>query len=289
MKILIIGGTRFFGIPMVNQLLKNGHDVTIATRGLTSDSFGKRVSRIQLDVYVPESVRGALIGKHYDVVIDKMGYGSLDIKSILDSVECKKFIHMSTAGVYKLNHFNIMETEYNACNTPIRWCTRGDYDYDTVKRMAEAVLAQNYSDLDWTAVRSPFVLGNDDYTNRLDFYIKHIVNGIPMYVDNLETKMSVSFADDIGKFMAFLVNKEGVGAINYCSKGIVSIEDIIHQIECVAGVKARLSKDGEIAPYNGTQSYSLNIDKAVQLGYKVCEVHEWLDELIEYGVRRLNK
>ena len=35
MKILVIGGTRFFGIHMVNALLQRGYDITIATRGLT--------------------------------------------------------------------------------------------------------------------------------------------------------------------------------------------------------------------------------------------------------------
>ncbi len=29
MKVLVLGGTRFFGIHMVNELLKMGHDVTI--------------------------------------------------------------------------------------------------------------------------------------------------------------------------------------------------------------------------------------------------------------------
>ena len=43
MNILVIGGTRFFGIDMVNELLTAGHDVTIATRGKASDSFGDNV------------------------------------------------------------------------------------------------------------------------------------------------------------------------------------------------------------------------------------------------------
>ncbi len=38
MKILVIGGTRYFGIHMVNKLLERGHKVTIATRGKTPDS-----------------------------------------------------------------------------------------------------------------------------------------------------------------------------------------------------------------------------------------------------------
>ena len=43
MNILVIGGTRFFSIHMVNELLTAGHDVTIATRGKASDSFGDKV------------------------------------------------------------------------------------------------------------------------------------------------------------------------------------------------------------------------------------------------------
>ena len=46
MKILVIGGTRFFGIHMVKELLDRGHDITIATRGLTPDNFGDKVKRI---------------------------------------------------------------------------------------------------------------------------------------------------------------------------------------------------------------------------------------------------
>lgn len=46
MNILVIGGTRFFGIHMVNELLTAGYDVTIATRGKASDSFGDKVKRI---------------------------------------------------------------------------------------------------------------------------------------------------------------------------------------------------------------------------------------------------
>lgn len=33
MEILVIGGTRYFGIHMVNKLLEQGYKVTIATRG----------------------------------------------------------------------------------------------------------------------------------------------------------------------------------------------------------------------------------------------------------------
>ncbi len=37
MKILVLGGTRFFGIHMVKDLIDKGHDITIATRGNAKD------------------------------------------------------------------------------------------------------------------------------------------------------------------------------------------------------------------------------------------------------------
>lgn len=48
-KVLVLGGTRFFGKHLVEYLLQAGHDVTIATRGVTEDSFGNEVKRIIVD------------------------------------------------------------------------------------------------------------------------------------------------------------------------------------------------------------------------------------------------
>ena len=79
MKILVIGGTRFFGIHMVNELLRNGHAVTIASRGKTKDDFGDKVSRIILQRTDADSIKNALNNQHFDVVIDKIAYCSNDI------------------------------------------------------------------------------------------------------------------------------------------------------------------------------------------------------------------
>ena len=82
MKILVIGGTRYFGIHMVNKLLEQGHEVTIATRGKTPDSYGDKVERITIQRTNEESMR------HFDVVIDKIAYCSNDIRYVMDYVDC---------------------------------------------------------------------------------------------------------------------------------------------------------------------------------------------------------
>lgn len=81
MKILVLGGTRFFGIPMINTLLDAGHDLTIATRGITSDVYGDKVKRVIFERTNAGSVKNALGGIHYDVVIDKIAYCSNDYHS----------------------------------------------------------------------------------------------------------------------------------------------------------------------------------------------------------------
>ena len=32
MEILVVGGTKYFGIPMVQKLIEQGHRITLATR-----------------------------------------------------------------------------------------------------------------------------------------------------------------------------------------------------------------------------------------------------------------
>ena len=83
MNVLVIGGTRFFGIPMVEELLNSGHEVTIATRGLSADSFGSRVKRLTLDRTDTQSLRSTLSARHFDVIIDKLAYCSNDIKNLI--------------------------------------------------------------------------------------------------------------------------------------------------------------------------------------------------------------
>ena len=133
MKILVIGGTRFFGIHMVEELLKTGHDVTIATRGLSADGYSRRVQRIVFDRTDADSVRNALSGRHFDVIIDKLAYCSNDIKSLMDAADCNQYIHMSTTAVYEPKHRDTVESDFDENAKELVWCSRPD--------LAEAITA----------------------------------------------------------------------------------------------------------------------------------------------------
>lgn len=286
MKILVIGGTRFFGIPMVYELLEKGHQVTIATRGKTQDTFGDRVGRIVLERTDPESMRNALADKQYDVVIDKIAYCSNDIKYALDVINCNKYIYMSTTAVYQPKHINTKEEEFDGAEGELIWCNRSDLSYAKMKRQAECALRQAYGNKDWLAVRYPFVVGKDDYTNRLRFYVEHVIKSAPMHIDNLNCQMGFIRSDEAGRFLAFLADtdKKTIKVINGSSAGTISLKEILNYVEQKTGKKAILNSTGEAAPYNGEEEYSINTERAQKLGFQFSDLHDWIYELLDYYI-----
>ena len=285
MRILMIGGTRYFGKYTIDALLKEGHEVTIATRGNAKDTYGERVQRVKLDRANGESVKAAIGGQHYDVIIDKIAYGSNDIPPVLDHVTCDRYIQMSTTSVYVQKHKDTKEEEYMPENWPLKWCSRNDYDYGETKRQAEAALVQVYGATQSVMVRYPFVVGEDDYSKRTLFYVQHVMEEKPMYIDNVDEQMGFIRSDEAGDFIAYLADKDFTGPVNGAAYGTASVREILDYVEEKTGKKAILSEDGEPAPYNGECAYSINVQKAEALGYRFSTLKDWLYDLLDACIR----
>lgn len=283
MNILVLGGTRFFGIPMVKELTAR-HNVTIATRGLTADSFGGSVERIKLDRTDAADIRRALSGRHFDLIIDKIAYCSNDIRNLLQAADCGRYILMSSTAVYNPLHENTTEDDFLPEKEELIWCNRPDFPYAQVKRYAEAALFREYSNIPSAAVRYPFVIGRDDYTGRLRFYVKNAINGTPMRIDNPDAAMSFISSEEAGKFLAFIAEKDFCGAINGASGGTVSIRQILDYVEKKTGKRAVISEKGEPSPYNSTPEYSINTDKAAALGYNFRHINDYIYDLLDYYI-----
>ena len=284
MNILVIGGTRFFGVHMVNELVKRGHLVTIATRGLAKDSFGDKVKRIIFDRSDRDSIRTAFKDKHFDVVIDKIAYCSNDIRNVLEVLDCDRYIYMSTTAVYEPKTINTVEENYDGRGKELVWCDRGDGSYSEVKRQAEIALSNVYSNVNWTAVRYPVVLGKDDYTNRLRFYVEHIIKGVPMNVDNADLQMGYISSDEAGRFLAFIAEQDFCGAVNGSAHGTISLSEIMEYVGQKTGCRAIISPEGDNAPYNGECEFSINTDKAQAMGFEFSNLKDWIYELVDYYV-----
>lgn len=280
MNVLVLGGTRYFGVHMVEALLQKGHTITIATRGLKKDNFGNRVHRVVIERTSPQSMAETFCGKSFDVVCDSLAYCSNDVKYALDSINCKRYVMTSSASVYNL-HVNTVESDFNPLEKPLKWCNRADYPYDEIKRLAECAVFQAYPSQNSIAVRFPFVIGDDDYTKRLYFYVEHVVKGLPMFIDDIDAQMGFVNSREAGRFLAFLAEQKVTGTINGSNEGTISLNEIIKYVEEKTGKQAILSKEGDPAPYNGGMDYSLNTELASDSGFHFSPVNSYIYQLLD--------
>lgn len=288
MNILVIGGTRFFGVPMVERLLARDHTVTLATRGRTPDAFGDRVARLILDRQDAASIAAALAGHSYDVAIDKIAYCSNDIQKLLPHLDCGRYILMSSASVYNPIRADTPETDFDAAAYPLVWCDRRDFDYAEIKRQAEAALCQRFGSVPSAMVRYPVVLGRHDYTGRLRFYVEHVLRGTPMYIDDLDSRISFIGEDEAGEFLAYLAETDFTGPVNGAAHGDVSIAELLRYIEDRTGRTAVLAPEGDPAPYNGDPAQAtLDVRRAEALGYAFSNLRDWIFDLIDFELRQL--
>jgi nucleoside-diphosphate-sugar epimerase len=288
MKVLVLGGTKYFGIHMVQALIQNGHDVTIATRGQAQDTYGSSVKRIIVERTSEESMANAFYRKSYDVVCDNLACSSNDVKYALDAINCKRYIMTSSASVYNL-HPNTSEKDFNPLKKQLVWCDRTDYSFDEVKRLAECALFQAYPSQESVTVRFPFVIGKDDYTKRMYFYVEHIMKEIPMFINDIDAQMGFVSSNEAGRFLAFLAEQEYTGVINGSSEGTLSLKKIIEYVEAKTRKQAILSKDGDAAPYNNGMDYSLNTGLASDLGFHFSQLNEWIYNLLDTYIKLAQK
>ncbi|KZD30195.1 Isoflavoneredu Isoflavone reductase [Bacillus cereus] len=287
-KVLVLGGTRFFGKHLVEALLQDGHDVTIATRGITEDSFGSAVKRLIVDREDEEQLTEHLKDKSYDIVYDNLCYSSNAANIICEVLEgkTKKYIMTSSMAVYE-PALNLSEEDFNPYEYEIAYGDRNDFSYSEGKRLAEAVLFQKAT-FPVVAVRFPVVIGENDYTKRLQFYVEHIVRQEPVAVNHLDGELSFIHEEEAGQFLAWCGTESIEGPINACSHGVVSTGGIIHFIEENTGIKALLQEVGDhVAPYNEVINCTLYNGKANELGFPFRELKVEIAKVLCYYIRAM--
>lgn len=99
MRILVMGGTRFVGRPVVAHLLAAGHDLTLFTRGRQPIPDGVR--HIQGDRGV-EGDLAALAGDPFDAIVDSSGRTLEDTRRVLAQTGAPRhrLVYVSSAGIY---------------------------------------------------------------------------------------------------------------------------------------------------------------------------------------------
>lgn len=280
---LVLGGTRFFGVKLVKSLLDNGVSVTVATRGNVPIPFSE-VELIQFDRNKVESFYSAFKGRKWDVIFDQICYSSIDARNAIEVFEnkTKKYIFTSTFSVYDILDRELYENDFDPYSYPIKFGKREDFTYEEGKRQAESVFFLK-SPFPVVAVRFPIVLGENDYTERMSYYLNKVINEETIYLRNLDAAISFINEDEAGKFLSWIGSKDFLGPINTCSNGTITLKKLLAYIEEATGIKAKveISQDDEKqTPYAIPSTWTMSNQTASDLGFKFQSLYEWLPELL---------
>jgi nucleoside-diphosphate-sugar epimerase len=291
-KVLVLGGTQYFGKKLVQKLIENGDQVTIATRGTKEDPFSNQVERLIIDREDKESMAKAFEGKEWDIVYDQSCFSPTEARDTADALKSKvkRYIFTSTQAVYEFGTLH-KEANFDALTYDIVYKTRGEYPgyegYKEAKRASEAVFHQlGYFDV--VSVRFPIVISEDDYSGRLKFHVDKIVSSEAIGISDPSLRYSFIHADEAASFLLEIGKSEFCGPINPGSAGDMSMGELIDKISMLANKDAMIDSGkspNHPSPYSLPGSWSIDTSLAKELGYTFQSLDSLMESLIKYYLR----
>jgi len=280
MKILIMGGTRFVGRLLVKGLIKEGHDITILTRGISKDTFQDNVKRITCLRSDKRKMVKALRGKHFDIVYDQICFSPDDaeISAEIFHNRITKYIFTSSVLVYKQRNELLKEKDFNPKELEIRMGNRSSLSYEDGKRLAEAYFQQK-AEFPVVSVRFPIVMDNNDYTKRFIFHIERILQNRKIYIPENPGRMNFINAAGAANFLSWLKEVNLKGAINASSQEPFNADELIELFSEIMKKKAVVVKsytdEIEISPYYMSGDLVMDLTKGKALGYDFPSFFSW--------------
>lgn len=282
--VLIFGGTRFFGKKIAKKLLANGYHVTFATRGNKKVPTGKNAAHVTLDrTDAAHEGWAKLSQKNWDIVIDDICFTKEDAEMVQKHLGGKVgyYLFTSTLSVYKGDKDGYRETDFDPWQFDIDFTKK--VTYGEGKRQAEKVLFEDEA-FPTAALRLPIVLDTDDYTERLQYYIRHIWNEEPFPLYRADARISFIKGSDVANVMMWLIEHQKTGVYNASSKETIEIASLIEWIEEAVGKQAKIdySSDAEgQSPFSIKKDWYLLVDRLEKEGYPVPDLSSWLKPLIK--------
>jgi nucleoside-diphosphate-sugar epimerase len=101
-KVLVMGGSRFNGLSLVQDLHDAGHDVTVVNRGRSGSDLPTSVRRLLADRNDHVRLREVLGGEEFDCVHDVSAYHPADVQIMIDLLEGRvgHYVFVSSTVIY---------------------------------------------------------------------------------------------------------------------------------------------------------------------------------------------
>jgi nucleoside-diphosphate-sugar epimerase len=302
MRVLVIGGTRFFGYHIAKKLLADGHEVVLFNRGLTPDDFGSRVQRIKGDRNDRREFSRKLGREKFDVVVDMIAFQAEDSQSAVEtfSGNTGHFFHISTGSVYVVTKdfpCPLREEDFDRELFPEPKRNKDWWLYGYHKRKCEEALRQAHEKHGFpvTILRLPIVIGERDYTLRAYSYFLRLGDGKPLILPDSGLSASTHiYQDDIVRTVsANLLNAQAHGqAYNLAQEEILTLRGFVLAAARILGRQPDLvdiptdvleasALGTSFSPFSMRRPFILSTEKARRdLNFSSTPFETWLERTI---------
>ena len=222
MDVLVMGGSRFAGIAVVQHLLERGHTVTTFNRGIHRVDWNGQVREIRGDRDDPAAI-DQLRSIAFDGIVDMSAYTASQTRGLLEVLgDVPRLVHCSTGAIYQPQP--ILPWSEDTPDGP--WALWGSYGVE--KLGCEILLrTQRSPEAATTAIRLPYVLGPANFADREEFVLNRLLDGAEILIpgDGQAVQQFLS-VDQVAHAMVAALERFDSGgwrAFNTASPGFVSL------------------------------------------------------------------
>lgn len=189
MKILVMGGTRFVGKPLVATLREQGHALTLFTRGRQPAPEG--VEHLTGD-RGKSSDLAQLSGQSFDVIVDSSGRTLADSQAVIEvtGAPSHRFLYVSSAGVYAGSE---------------QWPLDEDAAVDPASRHAGKAETESWllkQGIPFTSFRPTYIVGPGNYNPVERWFFDRVCNDLPVPMPGDGTTITqLGHVDDLADAM----------------------------------------------------------------------------------------
>ncbi|MER7846365.1 NAD-dependent epimerase/dehydratase family protein [Kitasatospora sp. NPDC096077] len=293
MDVCVIGGSRYFGRRLVEELRDAGAAVTVINRGSTPAPDG--VTRLRADRADEDALRTALGGRRFDAVVDQVCYtpAQAAVAARVFAGRTPRYLLTSTVEVYAhlgrpggpplAEQALDLSTESVDLRLPWQEQEFASSHYAEGKRQAEALLTRQ-APFDLVTARTAHVLGGADFTGRLAHYVERIEHGLPVAVHPAPQRASFVHAPEMARFLAWAAAAEFTGPVNAASEAPLDVRELCAVVGREVGAEPVFDTGAtespspvpSPSPFSFDRCYAMDTGRAARLGFPFSPVTDWL-------------
>jgi nucleoside-diphosphate-sugar epimerase len=244
-RALVMGGNRYIGLSLVEELVRRGHDVTVMNSH--EAPLPASVRRLHGDRRIPGAITEAL-GPHrddFDIVYDNTAYTVADLEPMLElfTGRVRHFVFTSSSAVYRRSLVQ-PATEQSATHDPHDDAPAKSYGVNKVRCERLLAAAGDRHGLPYTVLRVGHTLGpRSPLSTRDPGFFARLEQRRPILIpgDGFPFIQLVHIADVASLMAAVAGNTRAVGGTyNVFGAEFASLLNLVRIMARVVGVEPRI-------------------------------------------------